>query len=225
MEGDKRCAAITGQGKPCRRAGIASSSISKRKLCTQHLNLEADKAGKKVVEPWLAAKLPEPSDKLRAAVLAKLRRKLYNTAKDRGGRGVIYIYYIANETGLNYWKVGMTEKTADQRLSEWMAAHRTRILCKSFYAVKHSVKFVERVIHLYLDYCRMHRTPTSDHTRETLFRSVWSATGEVIDDDQNRVISADATRLIAKHKHVEWFCAPIAEIKEIVEAIVAYGNS
>lgn len=118
---------------------------------------------------------------------------------------------------------GMTEKHVDERMAEWEEEHKSRVIKRAFYEVQHSVKFVERIIHLYLDYCRVHRTPTSD-TKETLFRSVWASTGEIIDDEQNKKIKDDE-RLVAAHKHVEWFKAPILEIKEFVEPIVELGNT
>jgi hypothetical protein len=93
--------------------------------------------------------------------------------------GYIYIFYIKKEKGKNFWKIGKTERTSAVRLGEWKALHGTIVeekLYKSDYCC-----FFERVIHLYLDYCRMHRYPI--HTEDGVkYYSIYSATGKVIED-------------------------------------------
>ena len=205
----KRCEAETKKGKVCSKSAVAKSTVSGKNLCTLHLKLEPD-----AQEPWVELKLMAPSTENRKLVLAKIRRKLRST-KDGGGSGSIYIYAIASEVDLNYWKVGMTERTADERLSEWSDEHKARIIKMSEYRVEHSVKLVERLVHLYLDYCRMYRTPCG----HGCFLSVLSATGKVIEDKQYEKIK-DEGRPAAKNKHVEFFNAPLEDIKAVIEAIV-----
>ncbi len=213
------CEATKLDSKQCTRTSVTQNASTGKHLCTQH----AKKAGTTIKEPWQELGLIAPSEKIGQKALGKLRRRLRNTKKDRGGSGSIYVYYIATEAGLDYWKVGMTKKDADERLNEWQKTHKARVLKKCEFKVDQSVLFIERIVHLYLDHCRMHRTPTADG-KETLFRSVYSATGELIDDDQDKKIGTDE-RLVAKNKHVEWFNAPITEVKSVIESIVnAFGK-
>lgn len=212
------CQAITLKGAACSRSGAHTSTVSGKHLCTQHLNVEAKARVIVIKDVWAELGLVTPSKKLTQKALNKLKRKLGNTTSDRGGEGSIYVYSIASEAGSNYYKVGMTEKEADERLAEWAKTHKARILKKCVFKVEKNVKLIERIIHLYLDYCRMYRTPTNDN-KEKLFRSVYKVTGEIIDDEQNKKIGKDK-RLVANNKFVEWFHAPITDIKTVIESVV-----
>lgn len=193
-----QCSAHTLKGKQCSKRAVHKG------LCTIHL-----KSAAAVEEPWVELKLVAPSTLNRAHVLAKIRRKL-RTAKGGGAGGSIYIYCLMDDKVEDLWKVGMTRRTADIRLLEWQAEHRTsRILKKSEFVVKQSVAYLERLVHLYLDYCRVYRTPLGDGR----FRSVFSATGEAIEN-------ADEKGGVATRKQVEWFKAPILEIKAVIEALI-----
>jgi len=55
----------------------------------------------------------------------------------------------------------MTERSVDKRLSEWKSKHGIILNKKAVYNVAKNHKFLERLIHLYLDYCRIHRYPTT----------------------------------------------------------------
>jgi len=53
-----------------------------------------------------------------------------------------------------------------------------------------------------------------------LLKSVWSATGEIIEDEQYNKINQDE-RLVAKSKMIEWFCAPYdGEIRNVIESLI-----
>lgn len=171
--------------------------------------------------PWVALKLPAPDPKLRKAVCGRLVTRLNrgpNWKSDTAG--YIYVFWLRGETGLDYWKIGMTQRTPEDRLKEWRAAmpgHELQV--KQVFAVDAAcVKFVERVVHLYLDHCRMHRYPVG---RRLL--SKWSATGAEIRDADWHALQPTlkaGERVVAMHKMVEWFCAPWSTVQVLIEHVI-----
>lgn len=221
--GDK-CIARTLKGTRCTRNATAAN-----RLCKQHAKSAATGAAAAavsiigVVEPWVQHQLPAPADDLRKHVLQKIRRQLQAgpraTAVRSASTGALYVYFIAAEAGLNYWKIGMTTQKTDTRMRQWSASHRARIGLQREYKVTRNVAFCERLVHRYLDHRRMYRYPADNGC----FRSYWAATGEMISDAQSVRIDAEE-RLVAKNKHVEWFCLSFDEIDALVSAVVrAFG--
>jgi len=195
------CTAIKHNGKPCTRARVEGT------LCTQHFKL----SGQPRVEPWTQLGLPEPSPLLRPAALRRLRAKL-NARRRSGGAGSIYIYTIdGDEPG--FWKIGMTERTADVRLAEWTRVHGKKhtIRLVAEHRVDHSHKWIERVVHLYLDYCRVNRyaQPDDDGT----FYSEWYASGKPLPGQRSDPLKQGIA------KQVEWFYG--ADMDLILHALVA----
>jgi len=156
-----------------------------------------------------------PSDLNSARTIRRISARIVRgpRVKDTTG-GAIYIYSLSTEPGMNYWKVGMTSRTADKRLKEWASQHReAKVIKHADYRVDKHVKYVESLIHLYLDHCRMYRYPLEKGSAK--FRSYWKTTGELIDDKQ-----VPGDRLVAKNKHTEWFYASLHEIKRVVEGLI-----
>lgn len=198
------CSATTAKGKQCSKRPVHHG------LCTMHYN----KAHPNAVEPWTEMGLMAPSALNRRLVLNKIRRKLRNTPTNVEAGGSIYIYYLSSDTVENMWKVGMTLRTADVRLAEWQKhhSHTCKVLKKAEYVVKHSVARLERLIHLYLDYCRVYRMPLDDDNGRVRFKSIFSATGEAIENGDEKGS--------AKSKQIEWFHASILEIKAVIDALI-----
>lgn len=175
--------------------------------------------------PWRALGLPDPSVELRTHVRNKLRRRVAagpRVATD--GPGYIYAFWLKHEEGRSYWKIGVTQRsTPEDRMREWESAFPGRELCvKRVYAMDApAAKFVERVIHLYLDHRRMYRYPMEDKR----LLSVWSATGDVIEDADWKDLGPRGTQKpVAKYKMVEWFCIDWREADALIERVVTvYG--
>ncbi|MBX9636943.1 MAG: GIY-YIG nuclease family protein [Nitrosomonas sp.] len=228
------CEAITGKGTQCTKKHKHFSAISARNLCTIHLKKEQnDHIDKLATEQHLTVASQHTIESIGLSVKLlsskaknKLMKHLKKGLKASDGTGEIYIYHLANEQGMNYWKVGMTKKDADTRLKEWENEHKMRILKRAAFKVKRGTLFVERTIHLYLSYCRMLRCPVDQG--KTMY-SVWYESNNPIEDvhfetlldlyDGDEVEMRKA--MVGKKKHKEWFFAPIEEILHIVNKITA----
>jgi hypothetical protein len=174
-----------------------------------------------VKEPWKTLGLPDPSKELRVSVLKRLVTRLNRGPKPNDSSGYLYVYSLASEEGLNYWKVGMTTRTVTERKKEWQAKHPGfTLMMKEYYHVPtKAVRCLERVVHLYLDHRRMHRYPILGG--KALF-SVWSATGVAVDANSKQ---QQKERLVATTKMVEWFCLPWSELSPLLDALVKYYSA
>lgn len=188
------CAGQTQKKKPCKNKAVEGS-----RFCGRHGGVC------KAINAYAAKNNPK--------VIKKIHTKHRQGLPKEKTPGYIYIFYLEHEKGNNFWKIGMTERTAKERLKEWTEKYNNKVkvvqekLYKSDYC-----KFMERVIHLYLDYCRMHRYPleTEDSIK---FHSIYSATGKVIEALDGE------ERLVAKDKNTEFFHAPLKEIVKVIAFI------
>lgn len=234
-----KCEAFTQKGTKCSKGGKYFSAISQKNLCKVHLNKEQsdlmDAAALKEQEKLTPQeffdqqltldKFNISTRRLSEKQLTKLKRHLQKQPKASDGEGHIYIYSLANEQGLDYWKVGTTKKEADDRLKEWESEHRVRILKKAAIKVKSKHKYIERLIHLYLAYCRMIRMPIKD---EKVLLSKWYADGGKLIEDRHYRELLEKYETVekvlekrAKKHYQEWFCAPIETIMQVVEEVCA----
>jgi hypothetical protein len=171
-------------------------------------------------EPWEQRKMPAPSPKLRPHVLQKLRRKLKAgprpTTPRHGTRGgSIYVYCLEEDDHENLYKVGMTSDSVDKRLQAWARKHKGTILKRiAEYVVNQDVEWVERIIHLYLDYCRVYRYPRSGSGSG--LESVWAATGKPLDTGSEPI---SPRSLLVTEKMIEWFALPFEEIDAVIQGI------
>lgn len=211
---ENRCTAITKKGTRCsfkRKGGNTVCGIhGKKALPTPETPVKKKNAS--IVVPAENTK----------SVVSKINTKLKRgpTKEDAKG-GSIYVYRMARETGLNYWKVGMTDRSADTRMDEWESTHKDRIIRVDRYVMTKNHLLAERLIHLCLDYCRMYRYPSYGKQGGTYFKSVWKRTGKVIEDAQLALIDKEK-RTIAKNKHIEWFCCDKDTLDEVVQSVVQY---
>jgi T5orf172 domain len=209
---EHRCVAVKQDKKRCTR----TATCVRTRMCTQHAKLQSAPPVER--EPWTALGMLAPSAKNSARALRKLRSKLRRRPpKNDKEDGYIYVYGIRGERVLNYWKVGMTERAdVEKRVGEWRRTHgKGAVELRDHFRTRHP-KHVERVIHLFLAYCRMYRYQLSDGS----FHSVWAESGDVIKDGQEQE-AVDGERLVAKHKHIEWFCEEYAHIRSVIESVVA----
>lgn len=205
-----RCEAIKKDGLQC-----TMRCAKGKRLCSRyHANSKTTITD--AHEPWTLKGLPIPDARNGKRVLQKIRTKLLKGPKEKDKGGSIYIYRFKEETA--YYKIGKTRQSVDTRIKEWVLIHnRTVVLCDSF-EVEKGLDFVEALIHIYLAYCNLHRTP---HGKG--HHSVLSLHNIVVDDGQQHT-KEDKERLTAKSKHVEWFFEDLKQILKIVEPIIKlYG--
>jgi len=205
---EHRCVAIKKDQKRCTRSAVCTRT----RMCTQHAKLQGG-APPVEAEPWVALRLPTPSAKNSTRALRKLRARLRRAPPAGSPEGYIYVYGIRGERALNYWKVGMTERAdVEHRVDEWRRTHgKGAVELRGYFRTRHA-KHVERVVHLYLTYCRMYRYELEDGT----FHSVWAETGAVIEDGHETT----SERLVATRKHIEWFCEEYAHIRAVIEGVI-----
>lgn len=214
---EKICPATTGKGTQCTRRLKPG-----QELCFQHEKQDKETLHKQNdAEPWTELDLPEPYKANGAAILQKIRTQLKKGPKKDDGAGFIYIYSLEHESTLNYYKIGLTQRRVTTRMKEWSDIHNerkaTQVVLHHQYQVVKGVKFCERLIHLYLKYCNMHRYPYKDG-----YHSVYALPpNEVLKDGQEKPDDDDndKERLVAKSKCIEWFCEELTELDRIVTSI------
>lgn len=196
-----QCKKTTQKGKQCSRNAVPGGA----EYCTQH-------GGKpSLVTPKGMPDIPKENA---PKIVKRLQKLIAKGPKPDDGAGSIYIYRLAREpVELNYFKVGMTERSVDLRMTEWEAEHKDRVICVARYVVTAGVKHKERVIHLYLNHCRMNRYPVGAR-----FLSKWYSSGVVIQDRDAEKID-EKERLVAKKKHTEWFCCEQDTLLELVHSL------
>ena len=209
------CEVITDSGKQCsRRRTKIEDGVS---YCTQHYKLR--KSSKKTttikdVEPWTEMGILVPYESNGVRILQKIRSKLRQGPKPTDGEGYIYIYYLEHERYLNYWKIGRTQQNVDTRIQQWKDQHPgKKVILYSKTKVKYQA-FVESLIHLYLSYCRMHRYPYKDG-----FHSIWALDQDEVIVDGQEIPKGERInhKLVAMHKHIEWFKCDKEEMMEVVD--------
>lgn len=210
------CPAMTNQGTQCTRRLKTG-----QEWCYQHEKQQNKQDIHKVTdeEPWHKLGLLEPYKANGNPVLQKIRTRLKKGPKKDDGPGFIYIYSLEHESTLNYYKVGLTERRVTTRMKEWSKIHNeqkeTKVVLHDQYHVTKGVKHCERLIHLYLAYCNIHRYPYKDG-----YHSVYALPPNKVLNDGQEKKEEEGERLVAKSKCVEWFCEELAEIQRIVQALV-----
>ena len=210
------CEIYTASGKQCSRARTkVEKGVS---YCTQHYKKRADtsKISIKEPEPWTTLGILAPYEANGVRILQKIRSKLKAGPDKTDRKGFIYIYHLAQERHLDYWKIGRTEKSVDERMDQWQAEHNGhRVVLSRKYEVKYN-KFAEALIHLYLAYCRMHRYPF-----EKGFHSVWALDPDEVIEDGQEIPKADRGKhkIVAMHKHIEWFKCKRDEMLDVTDTI------
>jgi hypothetical protein len=200
---DAQCQALTHAGKQCSRHAAAGDRVCKQHAKTAKVAVFTATA----TEPWVTRGMPAPAlDKLRAHVVQKIRRKLRaGPRKDRSG-GSIYVYRLVGDSHPDLYKVGQTTGSVERRLASWARKHGSEVKRVAQYVVSQDVAWVERVVHLYLDYCRVYRYPLLNGGG---LESVWAATGEPLDPQSPPV--SPRSRLVTE-KMIEWFAAPFEQV-------------
>ena len=207
MDDPTRCQVICGNGKQCSRC------LVKDRCCTQHAKTAATNNYVAQTEPWDEHTLPAPPDATRAMVVQKIRRRLRAPSLKRDVKGgVLYAYRLVGDPA-DFYKVGRTERsTAAGRMAEWARQHKRELECVREWPVAKGCKWAERMVHLYLDKCRLIRYEDGDELVD-----FWFA------DDEPLV--KGTRKLAAMHRHVEWFRIELAVLDAYVEPLVAFVNA
>ena len=191
-------------------ATVAAAAVVVTPVAPAPANAGANKNLPPADSPW-----PDPSGQLQRRILKKIATK-QRLASRPGKEGYVYVYSLQHEVGKDYWKVGMTERNDyRKRLKEWTTVHAPAIVvCKAVYYTTANCKLLERLIHLYLDYCRMYRYPT-DNPYEMV--TVWKTNGKPVD----AVVEAKPHQVVAKNKHKEWFNIDWPKLEELIQRLRA----
>lgn len=223
---ENRCAALTNKGKGprCPYKGKHCDSKTSQHYCGHHYKKAVEDKALAVV----VVTVPKPDlvlpYQLRRKVAQRLQRRLDAGPKSNDKPGFIYVYGLEHEQGRNYWKVGRTERPPEKRHKEWQDAHHSShvvVTKKTWRVDARAHKFLESVIHLWFDYCRMYRYPVTDSAR---ILSVWSATGSPIQDPDYEALNSTITRhsTVARRKMVEWFWVPWPELDQLITRLCQF---
>lgn len=156
----------------------------------------------------------------------KIRNRIAKYMKDgptkKDGPGHIYVYYCPQDNPEDtYYKIGRTERSVDARLKEWKK--KDGAVLKKSWKVSHQ-KFIEKLIHAYLDAVRVYRYSVS-HTITTggngvnnVYCTIWKSTGEPVDLMDAHLKATN--KLEARTKHIEWFKSTWKELKGTLKTLV-----
>lgn len=201
-----QCSARTHSGKQCSRSATVGT------LCTQHHKSSAGKHPTE--EPWAKLALPPPSEENGARHLQKLRLLLNKGPdKTKDGPGYIYAYYLKTDPKDTFYKIGRTARSVKQRLSEWQEQHggtKGVVKLKSSWKVPWN-KYCEKLIHLYLHYCRVARYPLS--SQQGKYKTVLIIDGTIIEDCSDE-------RTVAMRKQHEWFKGSWVDFESLIETLL-----
>ena len=165
-------------------------------------------------EEWIRQGYPTPSSKIDEGHRRKIKSKLKRGPSQKDKEGYIYIYYLKTDKRVRYFKIGRTSTTVEKRLKQWEKESPSPPVLVESFKVKHSI-FCERLIHLYLDYCRVYRYKVSKNR----FCTVWKVSGECVTERDEKL--KDRNRLEGMKKQTEWFAVKkktaLNLVKEIVE--------
>jgi len=175
------------------------------------------------VAPWARLGFPTPPtendtrtlNRLRAVFLTLEGRALGDSDLVLGGRGHIYIFWCTGDDG--YYKIGKTARGSPRkRLAEWRRRIGGGDMQFLSWPVSYGVDVAERLVHLYLHYCRVRRYPAIEP--RGLYKSFWWRDRTPITDDGQweRVYAIDTRRSAAQ---CEWFRTDRVRVEEIVRNI------
>lgn len=165
--------------------------------------------------------LPPPDPRNGKAKNKLLQRKIDAwPRRNLSEPGWIYIYRFASETGR--WKVGST-KLSDpaERVKQW---HKRAQMQYCLY-LPCGYQWAERVIHLYLWYCRLYRyaLDAEQPGGDPRFYSVWARDLKLPALDP---LPAGYTgRPPAKNKQIEWFYIDLDELVTLVKRVCATAGA
>lgn len=183
----ERCRGTNKNGTQCKRNGP---------YCYQH---------KKSAE---VNKCLVPLPGTRAEVVKKIN-KAVATVKPQKDGGYIYVFRLQGDLKLRY-KIGRTKRDPIKRIKEWSNVHALPIVSEVIFEVPVGCKWVERMIHWYLDQYRLIRYEGDGG----VFTEFWYA---------NRTPLVAGTEVgIAMHKHVEWFILDLETIKALIDTLIHF---
>lgn len=136
----------------------------------------------------------------------KIKRRLQKPVSKTDGPGFIYVYTLPEDG--QYFKIGRTERSVEQRIKEWKGA-----ILKKNYPVAYQKK-TERLIHLYLDHCRVYRYQIA----KGKICTIWKSNGEPVTDYDATL--KEKHKLSVLTKQVEWFNCPWEEIDTIISSVI-----
>lgn len=219
----RKCPGTKKDGNPCQYRAKHLDPISKTFFCKHHLPKISSTTT--IITQAKSRQPPYQKDRLRSSVVKKIERRLKSGPRTTDEPGHIYVYALQHEMDaqMDYWKVGMTTRAPEERAKEWSAKHHkthTVVTQAVFHVPTRAVKHVERLIHLYLDYCRLYRYPLASGA----IRSVWAHSGNLIEDKDGKEWAAQTPqeRPVALHKMVEWFWISWKDLEPLIKELIAF---
>lgn len=164
----------------------------------------------------------EPDTRLSKQALGKLRRRLQSgprNSKLNQTAGFIYVYALPDDAPFTYFKVGRTEQPLKERMKQWSKTHGCTVELMASFGVDRNLAWCERLIHLYLDYCRMYRYPVDADDGKITYYNVWKTTGKPV----TPFATGEPAR-VAKNKHTEWFNESLSVISNVCIAVTARAD-
>ena len=210
---DARCRALKGDGLQCTR-----KAVGVHPYCTQHQKSK-NTTSIDNQEPWARLALVAPRAENGKRALQKIRTLLNKKPAKNDGAGYIYVYCLRHERDLHYYKIGRTSRAVEVRIKEW-AADTPGIELVKCYHVSVGHCRLESLVHAYLHYCRIYRTPYGERPKK--MHSVWASDQSTVIDDGQQLDEkqAQAHTLVARSKQVEWFCEELRVIKRVIKSLL-----
>jgi len=185
------CQGTTKEGKPCKNKA--------EPYCSHH-------------KPIAIPALDLPTEHLTTAVQKKLTKYLKQGPTKTDAPGYIYVYYMEKDPDGCYFKIGRTEQKPEKRLKQWEKEIGSKVCSKIWWYVK-AQKFMEKMIHRYLDNVRMYRYMTPDG-----YCSVWKKDLKPVTEQDGEL--KEKHKLEARKKHIEWFNMPWDKLEPIMLGIL-----
>jgi len=146
----------------------------------------------------------EPLPNTRLTIVKKIKKKL-KEVKPQKDYGYVYVYRLEGDVA-NRYKVGTTKREPKKRLKEWSNIHTLPLITEIIWEVPVGCKWVERMIHLYLDPYRLIRYELDSGQ----FTDYMYANG------------TPTVKGVSMHRHVEWFSVELKVIEKWVETLIDF---
>jgi hypothetical protein len=175
-------------------------------------------------------KNPTPSVVTTTAKRKEITKRLLRGPSVKDGQGLIYVYLIKTDdvpkgdkvpATAGYYKIGMTTRELDRRMSEW--GNATSIFSKP---VKRA-KLAEVIIHWLLDSARVYRYIWAKDGDKKTYLTRWKTTSKFVRDAtwQRLVKKELSLNLKGKKRNIEWFVIDRNELKDLITRVVRDINA
>lgn len=153
----------------------------------------------------------KPFDNTRKEVVASIDKRIKKGLTSDAG--TIYVYRLHGDV-MPRFKIGRTSRSVGERMKEWQYKHKKQVIVIYDWYVSKGCKWMEHMMHLYLDMCRLIRY---DNNGDDTFVDFYFS-------DRTPLIPGSVMGN-AMHKHVEWFAVEWKYIEQVAQALVRFIES